>query len=671
MSPLRIACLLVWAVAVRAELPVARLHSLFPPGGQQGTSLQVTAEGADLDDPSSLRFNIPGLSTVANATNGPGVFTVSISSNTPPGVYEARVAGRFGLSNPRFFTVGTCAEVAAAADHHSAEKAMPLGLETTVNALATAAAADFYKFDAKTREPIALICQADPFDSRMTPVLLLFNSQGAELLRNRHSGRLDFTPEPGQSYLVKVHDLQFRGGKQFPYRLTISTHAAMDAPPRLTRLPVHFESGLEKISEQESNDRLAQRISPPCEVQGRFYPERDVDRFEFEAKKGESFWIDVRSERLGESTAPFVLVQKVTHKEKGEESVSDVAELYGSDSNLGGQFFNTATRDPVGRLEVKEDGLYRLQVRDLFNTHPDARRSYQLIVRREDPGFDLVALVLPHPDFNKDNRQAQIWSTFVRRGETTLLKVLALRRDGFNGEINLRVEGLPAGLQASDSSIAEGQNAGWLSITADAKASDWTGPIRIVGKGKSGTNTVEQAARSASIVWDIPDYNNESVRSRLQLDSTLAASTDTAPFAIELKQASWQIPQLSTQAIPLHLARSAEFKQAVKIRAYVDLQNDPVKEWQVDAAAADTNFDLDLKQAKLSTGPHLLYFLSQTGGKIRRVRADEVPALEAAAKQDESQRKRIEERLQWRDVSGTFSSPVVKIFINPAPTAAK
>jgi len=57
----------------------------------------------------------------------------------------------------------------------------------------------------------------------------------------------------------------------------------------------------------------------------------------FEARKGEVFWAEVFSERLGLPTDPFALIQRVSKNDKGEEQVSDVKELYGFDSDIGAE----------------------------------------------------------------------------------------------------------------------------------------------------------------------------------------------------------------------------------------------------------------------------------------------------------------------------------------------
>src|SRR5262245_38730931 len=112
--------LLSLTASVHAQLPTTQLTSIFPPGGKQGTAVEVTVAGNDMDDIDRLVFDQAGLTAAAKMTTAtdleparamPGQFTVTIAGNVPPGVYEARVQGRFGLSNPRPFTVGVLSEI--------------------------------------------------------------------------------------------------------------------------------------------------------------------------------------------------------------------------------------------------------------------------------------------------------------------------------------------------------------------------------------------------------------------------------------------------------------------------------------------------------------------------------------------------------------------------------
>src|SRR3954468_18381877 len=80
----------------QAELPLARLQSVFPPGGRQGSTVEVTLAGLDLDDVSALRFSDRRLT--AKAGSGAGKFVVTVAGDAPVGVYDLRAVGRFGVS---------------------------------------------------------------------------------------------------------------------------------------------------------------------------------------------------------------------------------------------------------------------------------------------------------------------------------------------------------------------------------------------------------------------------------------------------------------------------------------------------------------------------------------------------------------------------------------------
>ncbi len=203
------------------------------------------------------------------------------------------------------------------------------------------------------------------------------------------------------------------------------------------------------VPERQPNDQPAQgqNISAPCEYVGQFYPTGDRDWVTFEARKGDVFWLEVFSERLGLPTDPFVLIQRVSKNDNGEEQASDVKELTDTESNIGGVEYKTSTRDPSGRFEAQENATYRIEVRDLFNSsQADPRLVYRLSIRKEGPDFRLVAIPQPPPSPNKDAKEALLWTPLLRRGETVPIKVMAFRRDNFNGDIELKVENMPAGV---------------------------------------------------------------------------------------------------------------------------------------------------------------------------------------------------------------------------------
>ena len=54
-----VAVLSVCAQLATAQLPTARLLSVFPPGGAAGSSVEVTVAGSDLDEAAALVFSDP------------------------------------------------------------------------------------------------------------------------------------------------------------------------------------------------------------------------------------------------------------------------------------------------------------------------------------------------------------------------------------------------------------------------------------------------------------------------------------------------------------------------------------------------------------------------------------------------------------------------------------
>src|SRR5437899_182030 len=123
-----------------AQLPVARLLTLFPPGGKSGSQFEVSLTGLDLDEANQLHFSQPGITAKqkkdqSNGAAEPNKFVVTIASNTPPGIYEARVVGRFGISNPRSFVVSDLPEATAPSTNHSSANAAAIAFGAIVNGL--------------------------------------------------------------------------------------------------------------------------------------------------------------------------------------------------------------------------------------------------------------------------------------------------------------------------------------------------------------------------------------------------------------------------------------------------------------------------------------------------------------------------------------------------------
>jgi hypothetical protein len=706
--------MLAGTFSVDAQLPVARLHSISPAGGQIGSTFEISISGADLDDVTELRFSDPNVTAKAGirGETGPGdpnKFVVTISSNAPPGKCEARAVSRFGVTNPRFFVLGQFGEVTERGDNHAATNAMDITVGTTINGQADANAFDYFRFAATKGQRVLIECRARSIDSRMEPLMLFYDGTGRELERARNRDFFVFdAPETGTNVL-RVSDLLYRGGSEYFYRLTIHTRPRVEfvMPPSAQvgttnkhtvygwnlpgstpatnmtlrgkpldmleleiAAPARAESqlhsspaalGIEGFNyrfgtgatvsdpvfiglssspvflEATNNDRgeTAQMISPPCEIGGQLYPAGDQDWFAFDARKGDIYWLEIFSERLDALTDPMFVVQRVTKGDKGEMKVSDVQESYDGEGNIGGQEFKTSSRDPAWRFEVKEDGTYRAQVRDLFNRISAQPGSvYRLAVRKETPGFSLAVLHALPP--TKKEREVGPWTTVLRRGETLPLKVLAQRRDGFNGEIALSVENCPPEITASPTRIEAGKTSALLFLTAQANATNRGGLIKVLGKGKHGSNEVTSIALEGTHEWRVEDYNTEAVAARTSPDVVLGTAPETAPVIIGVAATNALEATAGTKLqIPLVITRNGDFSEKLKLKLAGAQPLESAKELEIDAKATNATFELDPGQAKLAPGTHFAYFQTQTKGKYSN-NPDGAKAAELAAKEAET-----------------------------------
>ena len=394
------------------------------------------------------------------------------------------------------------------------------------------------------------------------------------------------------------------------------------------------------IAEQSQNETpaSAQKLQPPCEVSGQFFPADDRDWFTFEAKKGDVYWIEIFSQRLGIPSDPFVLIQRVTKNPKGEEQVADVKELYDSDPNFGGQDYKTSSLDPAWRMAVAETGTYRVEVRDLFNrSRSDPRLTYRLSIRKETPGFELVAIPTPNAPPKKDSKDVSLWAPVLRRGQTLPYRILIFRRDNYDGEITLSAEGLPSSITCVPTIVPGASNSAMLLFTAATNAQDWAGAIQIVGKGKAGFQEITSRAHGAGLVWNVGDNTIEPMQARLTREIVLSVcATDPAPVTVLAGDGKWLESSANGKVkIPIKVARAGDFTATLKLKPAGLAALDSVKELDIDNKTTSANLEIDLAKQKIAPGNYTFHLQSQVQGKYQ---SDADAAKKAAAEAKEAEK---------------------------------
>jgi hypothetical protein len=348
--------------------------------------------------------------------------------------------------------------------------------------------------------------------------------------------------EKDGEYLLEVRDVIYRGSQDFIYRVRIGelpylTHVfplggrrnstakielhgvnlpgnSMDLAlgadgPTVRSISVNRQGvtsnavpfavdDLPELLETEPNDSIAKanRVTVPAVINGRIQTNGDEDYFVFKAEAGQRLAIEVQARRLDSPLDSILTLLDADGKK--------LAENDDPPAPLGEP--NPVTKTPYSDLACNVDPL------DALATHlADSRLVYEFtksgdyVVRIrdvQDRGGEEYAYRLriapARPDYvlrlNTDSAR-------LVQGDSAVLAVTVLRKDGFDGEINLAVQDLPPGLTAGDAVIPANQQETQLTITAAAGAAPGLYFPTVVGTAASdGPPLVRKAVPVETVV---------------------------------------------------------------------------------------------------------------------------------------------------------------------------
>lgn len=637
-------------------LPSPRVATVFPPGARPGPPPQVTClgltfrlanevtvTGSDLDEPEGLLFSDPRITAEfvpppppdpqkkdapppRPAPTGPHKFRVHVPADVPPGIYQVRFVGRFGVSNPRAFVVGSGPEVVEREPNNDVPEAQRVEPGTTVNGvLANPTDVDYVAFPARKGQRVVVACLTSSVDSRATPLIEVYDVAGRRLAAGRNYRDGDavtdlIIPADGE-YFVRVCQFAYQeGGPEYFYRLTVGGGPWVDAvvpsavepgrPASVTlygrNLPGSQPAGLdtpdgrplEKLTVEVMppadpaartaltvRDRVdpvlalqdgfeyrftgatgpanpvpllfaqdpvvvkpkAGRTTPatpqpvpaPCEVVGFPGHRGEPDWYRFEAKKGESFLIEVLAERIGATGDFFFSVRD------GKDPQRDLSGEQDDDPETLHPFgFSTRTADPPPfRFTAPEDGSYLVMVgcREA-GVLSGPRSAYRLRIGRPRPDFRVVAL----PSSRHFPVGANLWF-----GGTCAYDLFVHRVDGYAGPVTVVAEGLPAGVTARPVVIGPGARWGTLVLTAAPTAAPVvaTFTLRASGPGPDGQLLVRPVRPAAVVHGHDTTQQQVPVVARLDSHFVLAVRPHQAFFGLVIDPAA-ATPRAGVSAPP-------------------------------------------------------------------------------------------------------------------------
>lgn len=515
--------LLCTAATARADAPVASY--IFPAGGQRGATVQFKVGGLNL-------FKSCGFEMLGQGVTGPKLLTrtktlwlegpvlplpdsqqaedypkdmaseLKIAADAELGIRHWRLTTSQGATSAMKFIVGDLPE---RVEEEIAGEPVPTAvtLPVTINArIFPRENVDIWTCQAKKGQTITAEIVAARLGSPLDARLEVRDPAGRVLMENDdHRGPDSFVcftaPEDG-TYQIRVHDINFKGGPAYVYRLTLETRPHVehfyplggrqgsklaleltgvglseqktevtipdrrDFTPRLTMAGQQTNPLPLDIDDVPEHLQPGEPVSAPAMLNGRILKPGAVDVWPIAGRKGEALELDLRAAKLGSPLCAVLTVLDSAGKELARAE------------NVGGP------NDPQLRFTPAADGTYTVKIAERYRDHAGPTYAYRLGIRpAPGPDFRLTlaadALTLP-------------------RGATAKLKVQAERLGNFADAIALEIDGLPAGVTATGTTIAAKQAAGEITFKADAPAVIQASRLSIKGTAKIGDNVVARPA---------------------------------------------------------------------------------------------------------------------------------------------------------------------------------
>ena len=376
----------------------------------------------------------------------------------------------------------------------------------------------------------------------------------------------------------------------------------------------------ERSPVSEAAETPDQPATLPFEATGAFAERSDEDIFRFDAKKGEAWVAEVFAQRLGSIADPLLMVERVITNADGTVTYNRLATEDDDKQNPGGADLPTLSDDPSFRLDVPEDGTYRIRLRDRYgDTRGDPRLSYRLSVRPPKADFSLVVFdAFPSAD---GKAPATSGAVSLRKGGSYELAVYAYRRDGHTEAIQLTAENLPAGITCRPSVIGPGQTTAKLVLTAAIDAAEQLAPISIVGQSGSAETAIKHAAQVATLIHD--PINGLPRTARLTESLVAGVMKDEQPFSIVVDAMNAEFSQDQQLLIPVRIEKRNGFDGKVDLSFYgipgeVDAPNvaiEPGKDSVVVARCTSKKM-LRLRRTRFWCRAHRLCHIAEIPGRL-------------------------------------------------------
>ena len=124
----------------------------------------------------------------------------------------------------------------------------------------------------------------------------------------------------------------------------------------------------------------------------------------------------------------------------------------------------------------------------------------------------------------------------LRPGSTVAFEVVAIRRDGFDGPIDITMEDLPPGVSATGLRIPAGKSLGHLIICADVDAKPGVSIAKVTGHADIDGKHVTRSCKVASMEWPSRNAKSDIPAPRLMADVPVSVTDpEVAPTIVAIR----------------------------------------------------------------------------------------------------------------------------------------
>jgi hypothetical protein len=294
-------------------------------------------------------------------------------------------------------------------------------------------------------------------------------------------------------------------------------------------------------------DALPMQLAIPSVLCGSIDVPEQVDRFGFEAKAQQRLSFEIFARRLGSQ-----LDAKLRILDAQGNALSEA-----DDST----FDRVLSWDPtLENWTAPADGVFTLEVRDLHG-RGGSSFPYALQIQQARPYFVLEA------DTDK---------TPLAAGSASVIYVKAQRRNGFTGEIQLGVEGLPQGVRAECGRILAGKPDGAIWLTAAADAPMGMANIKITGVSEQAQADGQKTSLQATASHLQEVYMPGGGRGHYPVDHhTVSVGKPMDIQSIQLSAAQIELKPGGSQRIDIQIQRASDYKGNVTLDAMLQHLEQP------------------------------------------------------------------------------------------------